>query len=158
MNLQKYEIVKAEQGIYYILGDIFPIQLILTSELSKDSNFWLRNLTNNLKEYREVVDLTTEYEKNRNNVLYKAMMNVIVRANEGLFEEVKEKDMCEALKELFREEIEEATKKAKEEAKGEALVEVVIDLVREGILPVTDAAKRLNITATELETMIENVK
>ena len=85
-------------------------------------------------------------------------MNVIVRANEGLFEEVKEKDMCEALKELFREEIEEATKKAKEEAKGEALVEVVIDLVREGILPVTDAAKRLNITATELETMIENVK
>ena len=63
MNLQKYEIVKAEQGIYYILGDIFPIQLILTSELSKDSNFWLRNLTNNLKEHKEVVDLAAEYKK-----------------------------------------------------------------------------------------------
>ena len=158
MNLQKYEIVKAEQGIYYILGDIFPIQLILTSELSKDSNFWLRNLTNNLKEYREVVDLTTEYEKNRNNVLYKAMMTVIVRANEGLFEEVKEKDMCEALKELFREEIEEATKKARSEALLEGESRAFLKLIQEGILSITDVAKRLNITEAEVEALLTNTK
>lgn len=158
MNLQKYEIVKAEQGIYYILGEIFPIQLILTSELSRDSNFWLRNLTNNLKEYREVVDLTTEYEKNRNNVLYKAMMNVIVRANEGLFEEVKEKDMCEALKELFREEIEEATKKARSEALLEGESRAFLKLIQEGILSITDVAKRLNITEAEVEALLTNTK
>ena len=38
--------------IYYIAGSIFPIQLILTSELSGGTNFWLRKLTNNLKEKR----------------------------------------------------------------------------------------------------------
>ena len=40
-------------------------------------------------------------------------MDVIVRANEVLFEEVKEKDMCEAIRDLFRDEIEEATKELK---------------------------------------------
>ena len=38
-------------------------------------------------------------------------MDVIVRANKGLFEEVKEKDMCDAIRELFQDEIEEVTKK-----------------------------------------------
>ena len=59
-EILKYEIVKVDKGIYYILGAIFPIQLILTSELSEKSNFWLRNLTNNLKEENEVVELATE--------------------------------------------------------------------------------------------------
>ena len=153
-NHKKYEIVKADKGIYYILGDIFPIQLILTSELSKESNFWLRNLTNNLKEHREVIDLATEYEKNRNNLLYKAMMEVIVRANEVLFEEVKERDMCEALKELFRDEIEEATKKARSEALIEGETKAFIKLVHEGILSINDVAKRLNITETEVEALL----
>ena len=71
-------------------------------------------MTNNLKEENDVVELATEYEKNRNNVLYKAMMDVIVRANKGLFEEVKEKDMCDAIRELFHDEIEEVITKVDE--------------------------------------------
>lgn len=59
--------MKVEEGIYYIIGAMFPMQLILTSELSRGSNFWLRNLTNQLKKHREVHDLATEYEKHRNN-------------------------------------------------------------------------------------------
>jgi hypothetical protein len=142
----KYEIVKEDKGIYYIAGSIFPIQLILTSELSGENNFWLRKLTNNLKEENDVVELATEYEKNRNNVLYKAMMDVIVRANKGLFEEVKEKDMCDAIRELFQDEIEEAQKKAK--------FETIFELVRDGLLNVADAAKRLQISEAEVEAML----
>lgn len=138
----KYEILKVDKGIYYIIGAMFPIQLILTSELSEKSNFWLRNLTNNLKEENEVVELATEYEKNRNNELYKAMMDVIVRANKGLFEEVKEKDMCDAIRELFHDEIEEEIKK------------LLIELVRDQVLSIADAAKRLQISETEVEAML----
>ena len=157
-EILKYEIVKVDKGIYYILGAIFPIQLILTSELSEKSNFWLRNLTNNLKEENEVVELATEYEKNRNNVLYKAMMDVIVRANKELFEEVKEKDMCEAIRELFHDEIEEVTKKVRTEARmegrAEARSELVIELLRDHVLSISDAAKRLEISEAELEAML----
>ena len=146
----KYEIVKVDKGIYYILGAIFPIQLILTSELSEKSNFWLRNLTNNLKEENEVVELATEYEKNRNNVLYKAMMDVIVRANKELFEEVKEKDMCEAIRELFHDEIQAA----RLDERAAARAEIIIKLIKDKLLTISDAAKTLEISEEELEAML----
>ena len=100
------------------------------------------------------MELATEYEKNRNNVLYKAMMDVIVRANKGLFEEVKEKDMCDAIRELFQDEIEEATKKVRIEAHLEGKLEAIMELVRDGLLNVADAAKRLQISEAEVEAML----
>ena len=98
--------------------------------------------------------MATEYEKNRNNALYKAMMDVIVRANKGLFEEVKEKDMCDAIRELFQDEIEEATKKVRIEALQEGRSGVVIELVKDKILSIADAAKRLEISEAEVKAML----
>ena len=149
---RQLDIMKVDKGIYYIEGEYFPIQLLLTSELSKESNFWLRNLTNNLKEHREVDELVTEYEKNWQNELYKAMMNIIIRANEALFEEVRDEDMCEALRELFKDEIEEAERKARIETKRNTL----LDLLREGMLSVAEVASRLNVTEAEVEAMLAN--
>ena len=153
---RQLDIIKVEEGIYYIEGAYFPIQLLLTSELSKESNFWLKNLTNNLKEHSEVDELVTEYEKNRQNELYKAMMNIIIRANEGLFEEAKGKDMCEALRELFRDEIEEAVNKAKAEVTKEVTKETLLGLLRDGLLSVADVAVRLNASEAEVEAMLAN--
>ena len=149
---RQLDIMKVDKGIYYIEGEYFPIQLLLTSELSKESNFWVRNLTNNLKEHREVDELVTEYEKNWQNELYKAMMNIIIRANEALFEEVRDEDMCEALRELFKDEIEEAERKARIETKRNTL----LDLLREGMLSVAEVASRLNVTEAEVEAMLAN--
>ena len=149
-EILKYEIVKVDKGIYYILGAIFPIQLILTSELSEKSNFWLRNLTNNLKEENDVVEIATEYEKNRNNELYKAMMDVIVRANKELFEEVKGKDMCEAIRELFHDEIQAA----RLDERAAARAEIIIKLIKDKLLTISDAAKTLEISEAELEAML----
>ena len=50
--------------------------------------------------------LSAEYSKHEQNELYKSVMNVIIRANKKKFEEVKY--MCEALKELFADELEVA--------------------------------------------------
>ena len=149
---RQLDIMRVEEGIYYIEGAYFPIQLLVTAELSRESNFWLRNLTNRLKEHREVNELVTEYEKNRQNDLYKAMMNLIIRANETLFEEVKGGDMCEALRELFKDEIEEAKKVAMFEGESKAFMQ----LLREGILTVADVAARLNITEAEVKEMLVN--
>ena len=82
------------------------------------------------------------------------MMDVIVRANKGLFEEVKEKDMCDAIRELFQDEIEEATKKVRTEALLEGRLEAIMELVRDGLLNVADAAKRLQISEAEVEAML----
>ena len=100
------------------------------------------------------MELATEYEKNRDNALYKAMMDVIVRANKLLFEEVKEKDMCDAIRELFQDEIEEVTKKVRIEAHLEGKLEAIMELVRDGLLNVADAAKRLQISEAEVEAML----
>ena len=70
---RQLDIIKVEDGIYEIQGVYFPMQLLLTSELSKESNFWLKNLTNGLTEHWEVNELITEYEKHRQNELYRAI-------------------------------------------------------------------------------------
>ena len=75
-----YQIEQQEDGIYYITGDILPIQLIVSSKLSKKNNYWLKNLTNKLK-VDEIASLVEEYKKHRDNKLYDAVMDVIVRAN-----------------------------------------------------------------------------
>ena len=153
---RQLDIMKVEEGIYYIEGAYFPIQLLVTSELSKESNFWLKNLTNNLKEHSEVDELVTEYEKNRQNELYKAMMNIIIRANEALFEKAKGNDMCEALRELFRDEIEEAVNKAKAEVTREVTRETLLGLLRDGLLSIADVAIRLNTSEAEVQEMLAN--
>lgn len=99
------KITKVDLGIYYVEGDIFQIQLIVTSELSIENNLWLRSLTNDLRG-KDIIDkLSKEYSKHKRKELYKSVMNVIVRANSEIFKEAR--DMCEALRELFQEEFEE---------------------------------------------------
>ena len=105
LEVQNRTVSKKEPGIYYIAGDMFPMQILVTSELLEASNLWLRNLTNDLKDISSVERLTNEYEKNMENSLYSSVMEIVVRANEDKFREVKK--MCQALKELFREEFEE---------------------------------------------------
>lgn len=111
------EIKKVDKGIYYILGDSFPMQLIVTKKLSPDNNFWLSCLTNDLKGHSIIDKISSEYRKHRRDELYKSVMNIIVRANKEQFEE--EKSMCEAILELFQDEVDIATKKAREEGRSE---------------------------------------
>lgn len=101
---RNYEVRREEPGIYYIYGDMIPMQLILTSQLSEEKNFWLRNLTNSITGPETVRKLIAKYEKHKNSGLYKAVMDIIVRANKETFEEVK--GMCKALEELMKDELE----------------------------------------------------
>ena len=81
-------------GIYYISDPVFPIQLLVQKRLSEEENFWLKSLTNDLKEKQAVERLVMEYRKHEEDTLYQSVMNIIVNANEERFQV---NDMCEAL-------------------------------------------------------------
>lgn len=75
------EIKKEEEGIYYLLRD-------------------------DLKAGSEIRELLRRYENKKNEAFYPELMNLIVRAN---WEQMKEeKKMCEALRELFADELRES--------------------------------------------------
>ena len=97
-------VIEKYPGIYYVEGDVLPVQIVVTSRLAKEESLWLRNLTNKLKSRKDAEELVREYEKHYKNVLYESLMDIIVEANEEKFEEVKE--MCEALRRLMKDELE----------------------------------------------------
>ncbi|MBO5352345.1 MAG: 3-isopropylmalate dehydrogenase [Anaerotignum sp.] len=98
------QVVCQEQGIYYISGAWFPIQLIVTKELTAEENLWLKSLTKNLKDTALAERLIREYEKHQKDKRYTSVMELVVRANAQKFSEVK--NMCNALKELMKDEFE----------------------------------------------------
>ena len=102
-KFKRIEVEKQEAGIYYLLGDSFPIQLVIVKELSKEENYWLQNLRCNLKTGEEIQEVVRRYEQVKHKAYYSDVMNLIVRANQKQMEE--EKNMCEALNELFAEEM-----------------------------------------------------
>lgn len=119
-HLKKFkgiEVEKQEAGLYYLLGDSFPIQLVIVKELSKEENHWLQNLRCNLKTGEEIQEVVRRYEQVKHKAYYSDVMNLIVRANQKQMEE--EKNMCEALNELFAEELKEADLRGRKEGRKE---------------------------------------
>lgn len=112
-KVRDLNIEKIADGIYYVNRDVIMTQILITSELSEKENFWLHYLTNDIKDIETIEKLTAEYSKHEHNELYKSVMNVIIHANQQKFEEVK--FMCEALKELFADELEIAIDTARNE-------------------------------------------
>lgn len=93
------------ERIYYVSGPKIPIQVIVTQQLSKEKNLWLRSLTDRIKDKEDMKRLLNEYREKQKNPLYESVMQTIVRANEEKF---KEADcMCEALNRIIQDQIEE---------------------------------------------------
>ena len=105
-EIRRFSLEKVDEGIYYIINDILPMQLLVMSELSKEENLWLKCLTNDLDDIDTINKLSKEYGAHEHEGIYKAVMDVIVRANKEKFKEVT--CMCEALKEIWAEDFEQA--------------------------------------------------
>ena len=100
-------------GIYYLKGDPIPMQLLIVPELTDTENYWLQSMRTDLQAGKEIRKLMREYEKHRKSKDYAAVMDLITRAN---WEQMEvEKKMCDALKELFAEELKEADSKGRTE-------------------------------------------
>ena len=119
------------------------MQLLLTSELSEKENFWLHYLTDDLKTVEEANKILGKYEGHQKENLHKAVMNIIVNANKEVFKEAKE--MCEALRELMKEELEEREKA------GE--MNIKIQLIQTKL----SKGKTVESIAEDLEDSVENI-
>lgn len=126
-------------GIYYLKGDPVPMQLLILPELSDRENFWLQSMRTDLRAGGEIRKLMREYEKHRKSKDHAAVMDLITRAN---WEQMEvEKKMCDALKELFAEELKEADSKGRTEGmqqgftQGVQLTKQVLKLAAQGESP-----------------------
>lgn len=111
-HLQKernQEVRRYAQGIYHLEGDQIPIQVVVTKELSEQDYYWLQNLRTDLEGREEINELVRRYEERKSSRYYQAVMDLIVRANKEKMEE--ERYMCEALHELFAEDVEKAAQR-----------------------------------------------
>ena len=135
---RKFSVEQQDSGIYYLIGDAIPIQLVIVPKLSKEHNYWLNNLRNDLKAGSEIKNFIESYSKNKNSKLYQALADAVMRAN---WEKLKEgSNMCEALKELFADDFKESELKGRNagkregkiEGKMEAKIELIIKKYKKG--------------------------
>jgi len=142
-------VTEVEAGIYYISDPVFPIQLLVQKQLSKRENLWLASLTNELSETESLDCLLTDYQKHENENLYRSVMNMIVTANRKRFEV---NTMCEALDEIIEFHVQ---KRTEERVQKERQV-LFLSLVRDGLLSLTEAAKRAGMTEEKMREMLGN--
>ena len=103
---RKIEVRKVKNGIYYLINDPLPMQIILTTQLSVKENRWLGSLRKNLSADESTNQLIRDYNRHRQSVLYQSAMDLIMRANPKTMKEAKNM-VCDAFKELFADEFKE---------------------------------------------------
>ena len=91
-----------------------------TCRLNSGEKLWLYSLTDTLKDMSVTRKLLEDYKKNKDDQLYQAVMEIIVKANKNRLKEGK-RDMCNALLELMKDELDEKREEGIRE--GESLGE-----------------------------------
>ena len=115
-TVRGYHVEENSPGIYTVKGDIVPIQIIDSRQLSADENVWLKNLSNRLDAF-SVIKINDELARLDKAASVKAYINVIVKTNYQAIEEAME--MREPAKSL-EEVLERTGINARAEARGEA--------------------------------------
>lgn len=145
LTLQRYghKIQERYSGIYYVTEHLpFPAQIIVTQELEPGEHRSLRILSNHAKKedveefLRKVEGMNTP--RDRQNV--EAVLQVSVKANDELYREIRrDANMCDALRELMKDDLEDARKmgEAKGKAEGKIMGEakIILKMNHSGMSP-----------------------
>lgn len=166
--LQKngYAVQKAYEGIYYIKGIVdWPIQIVVICEILGERHLSLKLLSYALTE-QEARNFVKAFEGvseqgDRNNV--DAVLQVGAAANMPVFDAIRsDKDMCEALRKLMKEDLDEAEAKglAKGLAEGEAKGELkkVFEFVTKGTISLETGAEDVNMPVEVFKSLLEKYK
>ncbi|MGL5435915.1 MAG: 3-isopropylmalate dehydrogenase [Lachnospiraceae bacterium] len=135
---ERYSGVVSNQalGIYMITGLMFPLQIVISEELPYREYIWLSRLRMNLQAEQDIEPLAQAYKGKEKIPIYEAVMDIIIRANRNQYEEGRL--MCEALRELFADEllereaigIEAGTAQGMEKGVAEGMAKAIIRLLR----------------------------
>jgi hypothetical protein len=138
-------------GIYIVKGDIIPIQIIDSRELSEAENIWLKDLDNELDAPR-INRITAEIARHSKAAQIKAYLDVIARANSTNFKEaLKMSKSTVTLEQILEETGITARVEARAEARGK--IEVAKNLIKMGL----SLEKVVQATELDLET-VKNLK
>ena len=141
LTLQKYghKIEERYPGIYYVTEHLpFPAQIIVTQELEPREHRSLRILSNHAKK-EDVEEFLKEVEKmntprERQNV--EAVLQVSVKANDELYREIRrDANMCDALRELMKDDIEREVSAARKLGESEGEAKIIINMNHSGMTP-----------------------
>jgi hypothetical protein len=134
-------------GIYIVKGDIIPIQIIDSRELSEAENIWLKNLDNEL-DAPQINRIAAEIARRGKAAQIKAYLDVIARANSASLEEaLNMSDTALTLEQV----LEETGITARAEARGK--IKVAKNLIKMGL----SLEKVVQATELDLET-VKNLK
>ena len=137
------------QGIYYIKGQmLFDTQVVVTGQLKNEAHRSLRILSKHAQKedvqafIAESMRLTAPGD--RNNI--DAILQVSASANRALYEEVRrDSNMCEALKELMKDEIDKERQEAAQIATQDTILENIKSLMHNLNFSAEQAMAALNI-------------
>lgn len=110
--VQRYKIRNVSPGIYYIYGDIIPIQIVVLSQLPLDENLWLRILSNKLDDPVIIERMLQEYEQHKDNPLYSSIVEIVAQANQLLFRK-EGSTMSETLEAIINEKLDARERKTR---------------------------------------------
>ena len=116
----------------------FPAQVIVTKELEPGEHRSLRILSNHAKK-EDVEEFLRKAEgmntpRDRQNV--EAVLQVSVRANDELYREIRrDANMCDALRELMKDDIEREVSAARKLGESEGEAKIIINMNHSGMTP-----------------------
>lgn len=156
-SLAKYGFMveKKFEGIYYVYGLHLPAQIVVTKELNSKKHRSLKVLSENALEEdaRAFIEDARKLTDQGDLINVDAILQVSVSANYDLYNELKRRypEMCEAMKTLMRDEMMEAQREGEVRGEKKGILETLFGLVKDGILSVSDAAKRADMNVADFE-------
>lgn len=166
-----YQINEVYKGIYYVTRENhFPMQVIVSSRLSKQSQKWLTLLSSNLEQTdaERIVWQVDRLNQGAEKEYGDSVLQVAMRENETMFNKLKEDEtVCEALKEFFADEYNEGMQRATEQGLAQGMAQgmeqgmkqAVIDTITRSLSAgnsMEDIARIMQIPLEEVKTIAEN--
>ena len=141
-------------GVYYITGVVaIPTQFTLTSSLSKDFHVCLRVLSNKASEedIKHFIEMASKFTEPIDKQNADAVMNVSINANRKVYDKIRRENpfMCQALRELMKDEIQEQIKAERQDAADSSRVTDIKNLMKKLGLDAKAAMEALNISAAD---------
>ena len=141
-------------GVYYITGVVtIPTQFILTSSLSKDFHICLRVLSHKASEedIKHFIMMASEFTEPIDKQNADSVMNVSINANREVYDKIRKENpfMCQALRELMKDEIQEEIQTAEQKAVDTTWLTAIKNLMSKKKCDAKTAMEELCISAAD---------